>query len=77
MNRMKLLTIITFAAFENGLLNFDKYDKFTSYFESNGTPILSKSSMKSDVEDGLMIISKQNPDDKEYYDAYLKYLAGL
>ena len=73
----ELLSLLCFAAFENGLLDFNRYEKYNTYYTSDGTPILSKDSMKTEVLDGARLLKEANSSNEKYYSAYIRYVSSL
>lgn len=68
----KLLSIMCFAAFEMALWDFEKLRKFHGYYNSNGQPILSLKSIKSEIAKGIEHVKNEN---KDFQSAlYLKLL---
>lgn len=61
-----LMNLLEVAAFELGILKVEKYPLIT--YRSNNTPILSKSSIKSELENGIYQIIKHGGNDKFYND---------
>lgn len=72
-----LLSILCFAAFENGLLNFDKFSTHAGYYNSDGVAIMSKESIQKEVLEGAQLLKDANPSNAEYYDMYIKFIKKM
>ena len=70
----RLLSIMSFALFELGLIDFSKLRKFNGYYNSNGQPILSIDSIKSDIRKGIKELKDVNGDKNEQYSLYEELL---
>lgn len=70
----RLLSIMSFALFELGLIDFSKLRKFNGYYNSNGQPILSIDSIKSDIRKGIKELKAVNGDKNEQYSLYEELL---
>ena len=62
---MKLLNIISLAAFECGFIDLQRMP--SSLYTTNGAPILNRSSMKSEIQEGTKWLTEANPDSAAYY----------
>jgi len=69
-NFYKLLSILCFAAFENGFIDFSRLNN--SYYKSNGQSILSKRSLQDEILEGAKLISK----DELYIKELQKYISS-
>lgn len=67
---MKLLNIISLAAFECGFIDFRKLS--SGYYMTNGSPILCRSSMKEEVCLGAEWLREANPNSAKYYDGIIE-----
>ena len=70
-----LLQIMSFAMFEMGLYDFHKIRKFNGYFNSNGQPILSLESIKTDIRKGIEYMKSANGD--KNYELYIMLLDDM
>lgn len=66
---MKLLNIISLAGFECGFIDFRKLP--SSYYMTNGAPILCRSSMKEEVCLGAQWLKESNPKSARYYEGII------
>ena len=71
---MKLLNIISLAGFECGFIDFRKLPD--SYYMTNGSPILSRDSMKEEVMGGAYWLKEVNPKSARYYDGIIAAVKG-
>ena len=67
---MKLLNIISLAGFECGFIDFRRLP--SSFYMTNGKPILCKSSMKEEVCSGAEWLKAENPNSETYYDGIIE-----
>jgi len=67
----KLMSIIVFAAFENGFINFDNIPN--SDYVSDGQPILSKKDIKNEIIEGAKLLFN-TPENISYLQEIMKYL---
>ena len=67
---MKLLNIISLAGFECGFIDFRRLP--TSFYMTNGKPILCKSSMKEEVCNGAEWLKAENPGSEAYYNGIIE-----
>lgn len=68
----ELLSIIALAALEMGLIDLSRLS--STYYRTNGQPILCKVSMKTELSNGCDLLIEANPNSKDYFNGLKKYI---
>ena len=66
----QLLSIISLAGFELGFIDMSRIGR--DFYNTNGQPITSRSSMKDEIISGAELLMEANPDSKEYYESIIE-----
>lgn len=68
----ELLAIIALAAFEMGFIDLSRMS--TTYYKSNGQPILCRASLKTEINNACKLLIEANPKSKAYFEGISEYI---
>lgn len=69
----ELLSIIALAALEMGFIDLTKMS--STYYKTNGQPILCKVSMKTELKNGCDLMIATNPKSAAYFNGLKNYIS--